>query len=322
MKDNEIKVSVCCITYGQEDYIRQTLDSIIMQKTNFKFELIVANDNSPDNTKEILKEYEDVSDRNPNCVTRIYNHTKNKGAIENEHFVMSQGVGEYKTLIEGDDYWIDENKLQKQVDFLDTHPEFAGVAHEQEIVDINGKYLKKYSDNSKYAKSIYRFADVKSGKMPFQESSLLARNYWKTEDYSCIYDMQSIATDKLMFAWVADFGDIYIMSDAMSAYRIVVNRYNKTVFESISNGLEYLNKFEKINFKNHGHIDFSWYKRKIIGDYYLLSFLRKEKRTKEHDKIIKSYSRCPIFIIIINRIFIQIVDVIRVKIFNLFRKKK
>ena len=116
MNENEEKilVSIIVITYGQEKYIRQALDSIIMQKTNFKFEIIVGNDYSPDNTIEVLKEYRD----NENYVFNIINREENIGATKNLYLCLKQAKGKYIAFLEGDDYWIDKNKLQKQFDYI------------------------------------------------------------------------------------------------------------------------------------------------------------------------------------------------------------
>lgn len=318
--NDEVLVSVLITTYNQEEFICQCLDSVLMQKTNFRFEVFVGNDCSTDNTKELLNKYKNVSKINKNCDMHIFNYSKNKGCIGNEKYLFSLAKRKYIILLEGDDYWTDEYKLQKQVDFLEQHPKYAGVAHEQDIVDLKGNYQKKYSENTKYTSNKYTFKDIKYGKMPFQENSFLFRNYFKDNDYSAIYEMGSIATDKLIFAFVADFGDIYIMPESMSVYRIVVNRYNKTVYESISNGLSYLDKFSSINFKNNGRINFNWYKRKIIGDYYLLSLKKKEKFIKEEKEVIKSYAKAPIIFILINRVLIQLYDYLKYKIYRIFKK--
>ena len=320
MKSSDIIVSVVMITYNQEKYIKQAIDSVLMQKTNFLYELIVGNDCSKDNTKDVLKQ---IENNNPNkkCEIRIFNHEKNLGVIGNERFVYDQTRGKYVILIEGDDYWIDENKLQKQVDFLEAHPTFSGVAHEQDIVDKDGNFIKKYSDNAKYASSIYRFKDVSTGKMPFQINSLLSRNYFQNHDNDVVYSFDTESTDKIIFAYVADHGDIYIMKDSMSVYRMVKKDEYESVFQIKSNGLKYLTDFGNINFPNHGKINFQKYMNKLIADYYILSFTRKEKRTKEHDKIIKSYTKWPIGLLLINRGIIQICNFLKIKLFHIFQKR-
>ena len=117
-------VSVCCITYNHEPYIAQALDGFLMQKTNFPFEVIVHDDASTDRTAEIIREYEA---RFPKIIKPIYEtenqYSKHDGSLG--RIVDAACKGKYIALCEGDDYWIDENKLQMQVDFLEGNPEYG-----------------------------------------------------------------------------------------------------------------------------------------------------------------------------------------------------
>lgn len=115
-------VSVCVITYNQENYIKQCLDSIIIQKTNFDFEIVIGEDCSLDSTATIVKNY-----ANSNSRINFLNTEKNLGVIANFIRSLRACKGKYIAFCEGDDYWIDENKLQKQVDFLELHTEYGGV---------------------------------------------------------------------------------------------------------------------------------------------------------------------------------------------------
>lgn len=120
-----IRVLVFCVTYNHKDYIRQTLDGFIMQKTNFEFEVIVHDDCSTDGTTEIIKEYES---KYPNLIKPIY-QSENQYSKGLEVFSKAlyplyfQTKGDYIALCEGDDWWTDPNKLQKQVDLLDAEPD-------------------------------------------------------------------------------------------------------------------------------------------------------------------------------------------------------
>lgn len=117
-------VSVRCITYNHEPYIAQALDGFLMQKTNFPFEVIVHDDASTDKTAEIIREYEK---KFPKIIKPIYEsenqYSKHDGSLE--RIVNSALRGKYVAMCEGDDYWIDENKLQMQVDFLEGNPEYG-----------------------------------------------------------------------------------------------------------------------------------------------------------------------------------------------------
>lgn len=124
MDDNnqakEVMVSVICLTYNHESYIRQCLDGFVMQKTDFAFEAIVHDDASTDHTAEIIREYEE---KYPNIIKPIYQDenqfSKNSPFLET--YVLPKLKGKYIALCEGDDYWTDPLKLQKQVDYMEEH---------------------------------------------------------------------------------------------------------------------------------------------------------------------------------------------------------
>ena len=115
-------LSIDVITYNHAKFIRKCLDSILMQKTNFSFEVLIHDDASTDGTADIIREYEA---KYPDIIKPIYQTEnqwqKNIGISKN--FQHPRIHGKYVALCEGDDYWTDENKLQKQVDFLEKHPE-------------------------------------------------------------------------------------------------------------------------------------------------------------------------------------------------------
>ena len=123
-------VSILCVTYNHKDYIAQALDSFLMQKTNFKFQVIVGDDCSTDGTTDILKEY---AKKYPDIIKPIFRE-KNIGATKNSLEVYSNAKTPYVAICEGDDYWIDEYKLQKQVDFLETHPDYSICFHPVKVV--------------------------------------------------------------------------------------------------------------------------------------------------------------------------------------------
>ncbi len=127
MKDIEPLVSICCITYNHENYIRDAIEGFLMQKTSFPIEIIIHDDASTDNTAQIIKEYED---KYPDLFCNIFQNenqwSKGGGSIF-ARFVYPQARGKYIALCEGDDYWTDPLKLQKQVDFLEENSEYSLV---------------------------------------------------------------------------------------------------------------------------------------------------------------------------------------------------
>jgi len=120
-------VSICCLCYNHEPYIRECLDGFMMQKTNFTFEVLIHDDASTDNSVQIIREYES---KYPDIIKPIY-QTENqysKGVGVTRVFQFPRARGKYIALCEGDDYWIDPMKLQKQVDFLEDNEEY-GLIH-------------------------------------------------------------------------------------------------------------------------------------------------------------------------------------------------
>ena len=126
--DNErILVSVITLAYNHKQYICECIEGILMQKTSFEFELIIHDDASTDGTADIIRDYES---RFPNIIKPIY-QTENqysKGFKQASAYINSQVKGKYIAFCEGDDYWTDPMKLQRQVDFLESHPDY-GLVH-------------------------------------------------------------------------------------------------------------------------------------------------------------------------------------------------
>ena len=119
------KVSVWMITYNHEKFIAQAIESVLMQQTNFDYELVIGEDCSTDGTRAIVEDYQQ---RYPDKIRALL-HEKNIGAYENFARTFAACRGEYIAMLEGDDYWTDPLKLQKQVDYLDTRPECAACFH-------------------------------------------------------------------------------------------------------------------------------------------------------------------------------------------------
>lgn len=118
-----IKVSVCITTFNVAPYIEKCLESVLKQKTDFNFEILIGDDYSTDNTRTILKNYEK---KYPDKIKVVY-HNENKGVNFNDYTLITKTQGQYIAWCDGDDCWIDEYKLAKQVEFLDNHKKFSAV---------------------------------------------------------------------------------------------------------------------------------------------------------------------------------------------------
>lgn len=152
MSQNPI-VSVVMITYGHENYIREAIEGVLMQNCDFEVELIVANDCSPDKTDLIIK---DIIQNHPrgNWI-KYHHHEKNLGMMPNFIFALQQAKGNYIALCDGDDYWIDALKLQKQVDFLELNSSYSLVCSAYKSVfaqtneeEVILKDKETYEDNT------------------------------------------------------------------------------------------------------------------------------------------------------------------------------
>jgi glycosyltransferase involved in cell wall biosynthesis len=120
-------VSICCVTYNHENFISQCLDGFVMQQTTFPFEILIHEDASTDNTANIIKEYETQYPHLFRCVYQTINQFAIQNTLINILFPMAKG--KYIAMCEGDDYWTDPLKLQKQVDFLELNPEYSVCHH-------------------------------------------------------------------------------------------------------------------------------------------------------------------------------------------------
>ena len=119
MEEKNIMVSICCITYNQEKYIKDAIEGFLMQKTNFLFEIIIHDDASTDKTADIIREYQQ---KYPDKIrTILQKENQYKKGVRNSYTVFKEAKGKYIAFCEGDDYWIDENKLQKQVNYMEEH---------------------------------------------------------------------------------------------------------------------------------------------------------------------------------------------------------
>jgi glycosyltransferase involved in cell wall biosynthesis len=204
-----IKVSILCITYNHEKFIKQALESFIMQKTNFDFEVIIGEDCSTDNTREIIKEFEK---KYPNIIKPIYRE-KNLGAMANFVDILCKAEGNYIALCEGDDFFIDENKLQVQADFFDNNPEYSVCFHPVKVFFENGE------------REEHIFPKVEDfGEFCLEE--LLKNNFIQTNSVmyrkrSCYKNIpQNIMPgDWYLHSYHAEFGRIGFIDKVMATYR-------------------------------------------------------------------------------------------------------
>lgn len=213
---DDIIVSICCITYNHSEFIAQTLQSFLMQRCNFKFEIIIGNDCSTDNTGDIIRE---IQAKNPGII-HLLDYPKNLGAHENMRNVQKMCKGKYIALCDGDDYWTDPLKLQKQVDFLEKNLEYVICCHYTRVINTEQQTL--YVDLAPKP-LVHSFYDLLVGKqVETKTASVLMRNLPETK---LLFDQswykQVFAVDKLikLMATYHTGGKIYVIPEVMSCYR-------------------------------------------------------------------------------------------------------
>ena len=255
---DEIMVSIHCLAYNHEKYIAQALDSFLKQKTNFRFEVLLHEDASTDNTANIVREYER---RYPDIIKPIYQTENQYSQHVNiwKKYQLPRIKGKYIALCEGDDYWIDPYKLQKQVDYMETHPECTLTFHNAVIVNPNGDVIKKsflpknefYSCYFKDVSSVYTADDMI--KLDFAPTNSLMYRAEYAGEYAEFYDKRErVCGDLIMRIFYSSFGYAYYFSDKMSAYRMGVagsasqraNASDEAMIKTLNGHLEILNDFD------------------------------------------------------------------------------
>jgi len=210
-------VSICCITYNHEKYIGQALESFLMQKTNFNIEIIIGEDCSTDATKSIISSY---------CISypdriKLITYEKNVGAFTNHITVIDAAKGKYIALCDGDDYWTDPLKLQKQVDFLDANPEYVICCHYSKVINEKEElvYLNPNPTSLKYT-----YQDVLLGKK--EETRLCSLVVRNVDEVRAIKSQgwyaQVHGADRFfkLFALASTNKKIYVLPDVMACYRL------------------------------------------------------------------------------------------------------
>ena len=220
-----VKVSVIFITYNHAKYVERALRSVLEQETDFDFEVIVGEDCSTDNTREIIKK---VSDEYPGKCKLLFREKNLGRPTLNVYQTTMECSGEYIAYLEGDDYWSDRKKLQKQIDFLDAHKEYIACTHTCQLIDENSEPITdaemlKVSDLYNWS-GVFTFEDYKkSGKWPGHYATVVSRNIYKENkyDYTILYKAHDFVDDAIILLFLLIQGDIYRMDEVMSAWRYV-----------------------------------------------------------------------------------------------------
>lgn len=247
MKNQDIQVSVCVVTYNQEEYIAECLDSLVSQKTNFKFEIIVGEDCSKDSTRVIVQKY---VDQYPELVIPLF-YEKNVGAVENLRQTYLKAKGKYIAHIDGDDLAL-PNKLQKQFDVLEKNPDCVICAHSMILIDQNSEVVGV--DHVFHKERKYSQYDLYLIHTLFRHSSKMFLN--NIEDY--IDTLHENTLDIELHTIQSQYGLIYFLEESLGKYRenVGVTFQNNFINPVIINRVEHLyetvdkNKFTRTQYLN------------------------------------------------------------------------
>lgn len=221
---NEIKVSICCWVYNHEKYLRKCLDGFVMQKTNFAYEVIIHDDASTDKSADIIREYEG---KYPDIFKPIYQieNQYSKGVKIGWKYLFPKANGKYIAFCEGDDFWCDENKLQRQYDAMEKHTNAVFCAHKVCCVDEKGENLNQY-----YPGRNLKNSEISSNQMlelmkelryPFQTSSYFMRKkFWDGITVENAPKYMLLGGDLMILMYFISKGSFVYLDEVMSCYRM------------------------------------------------------------------------------------------------------
>lgn len=213
-----VKVSIRCTVYNHEKYLRQCLDGIVSQETDFLFEAIVHDDASTDGSAQIIREY---AQRYPHIIKPIY-QTENQYSKDFSivrRTITEKCIGKYMAWCEGDDYWTDKRKLQKQVDILDKNPDVGLVYGKvKQYVENLGRFKKEsFGSEAKCAKDL-----LLSNTIPTPTVLLRKDLYLQYMAESSIQNQKWLMGDYPLWIYFALHSQIYFIDEELAVYRILV----------------------------------------------------------------------------------------------------
>ena len=216
------KVVIVILTYNLENYIAQAIDSVLNQKTTYNYKILIGDDCSTDNTPTILKDYQT---KYPDKIEVRFSD-KNLGCLGNSNRLFDGLDCEYFSLLDGDDIWLDEYHLQKQIDFLDDHKEYTAVAGNTQYIR-DGKPADYLIEN-KYLGMTYTFEDMINKQfLYYHPSSTMFRNVIYSnglpqcyKDAVNTFENCALRGDDFRRIQHLQKGFVYIMPEVLSCYRI------------------------------------------------------------------------------------------------------
>ncbi len=211
-----MKVSIYCLVYNHEKYVRSALEGFVNQKTDFEYEVFVHDDASTDDSAKIIAEY---AKKYPEIIKPIYQKENqySQGIRIVSKYICPVVTGEYIAVCEGDDYWVDSSKLQRQVDFLDSHLDYTACVHNSLRKNMRtGEEKLMYSH--KKDEDLTFFDVVQRGGCCYQTSSLMYRREY-FDNRPAFFDKAVGFGDYPLAIYLALSGKIRFLNRTMSVYR-------------------------------------------------------------------------------------------------------
>lgn len=201
------KVSICMIAYQHEAFVAQAIESVLSQRVDFNLELVIGEDKGGDGTRAICEKYAAQDAR-----VRLLSSDRNHGVMANFRRTLEACAGEYIAVCEGDDYWLDDQKLCKQVELLDKQRQFAGSVHQTLVVSV-GVPDRTFREDVPTEVAV---EDLIGGRL-FHAASVLFRREVLT---TFLPAPDVLSADRLLNLCIAFHGKIHYSDAAMCAYRI------------------------------------------------------------------------------------------------------
>ena len=290
------------ITKKNEKYIREAIEGVLMQQVNFDIELIIANDCSPDNTDTIVSE---IIQNNPKIKwIRYFKNENNLGMMNNFIFALKQAQGEYIALCEGDDYWTDPYKLQKQIDFLEANSDYVLCFHNANVLNVKNNNLSLFVDQYKYseykAEDLFKTWLIPTASMVFK--NVLGRSF---PDFV----IKATHGDLAIQVYLYEFGKFYVFDDVMSVYRINESSVTINSFSSLNHNNAHIEQLRLMDsfFDKRYNIQI----KKRIYLYYLrnANLYRGESLVKPFSWILKAIALDPLITFYYKRKFINSIKI-------------
>jgi len=219
-----VDITVICLAYCHEQYAKAALDSVVNQKGNFSYEVLVSDDASTDNTPSIIREYEE---KYP--FVKAILRDENVGGCRNVQYLMSIARGRYIAILELDDYWTDEYKLQKQLDLMENNPDYVGCTHNFNVINSQGTIIKESTFlRNKCKNSPFTMRMFRNNGFVIHTSTIFFRNILC--DYpESIWCSDRNRGDIFIFYILLMNSPLLVLKDSMSTYRKILDVTKKNV---------------------------------------------------------------------------------------------